>query len=393
MQQTLESGLDVVSEPIQGLETVAISLTFHAGFRDDPAGSGAGLTHIVEHAIFEASQATVGHGVQYEAARLGVMLGAKTYADTVQLTAVCEPHKLAAALNLLPTSPLYVSRKQFAQALTLVQTEVAESLARHQGERELWVQASSGLYPDWRYGHDGFGYDVKESLDLYEAFKDHLATNFVPSNSTLVVVGGFDDKSLTAALLDLPNGNQHGDDQTPPRRDSHYPSSKGVVVIRRSPAVVAVCIDIGDTFTTLTDYTTLLVAVELLKENEQVLGVSLGMFGPFCSRAPEMLTITLRDPGTEAQSLSVLQGVFAASLADISEAQFQRAKSAASEILAKETRSNVVKSELIANLQVLFGGGSLALLSDLVLMPRLSTKSEVTSVAQRLLSPCDMAGV
>lgn len=393
LRHKLDSGLEVIAEPIQGLDTVAVSWTFRTGFRDDPTGCGAGLTHVVEHAIFEASQAGGIHGVQYEAARLGVMVGAKTYSDTVQFTAVCEPDKLSSALNLLPTSRFQFTEKQFTHALTLVRTEIAESLARHQGGRELWVETCHELYTDWRYGHDGFGYHLKDGLDLYEAFEEHVATHFLPSNSTLVAVGGVAEDALLAELERLlPRAPRHDGGLVRSAGDLTVPESRGTALIRRSTSVVAASIDLADLFNSLGDYVTLLVCVELIKEHEQVLGVSLGIFGPFCSRMPETLTITLHDSGSTAESLSAVKRLLVASLFDVDAVRFQRATAAAAGLLAREARSPVAKSELIANLQVLFGGGSLAKLNETISMPHQITRNQLDTVAQRLLSIYEMAG-
>lgn len=289
MRFTHRTGLAVELYEDRGAGSVAICWTYKSGFRDDPAGL-AGLVHVGEHLVFEQGTTDSSGSVEHRAACQGIIAGAKTMPNCTQITFLCDAADVLAALELhLPGRPLG-GEQAYLSAISAVEAEVRDSLARHQGRRESWVDLSQSLYREWSLSHDGFGYGVKELRGAYGDVHDFLASAFSASNCVLTVTGDFRSSDVINHLdgIELPVYSQScaGADREIQPIQRHKPSEQ-------KAAGPAGAILPGPELS-LADYMAVWFAVEALKICLPDIDMSLGFFGPLRSRSPETLVMSDR---------------------------------------------------------------------------------------------------
>lgn len=314
------SGLTVDLNANREFANVAICWTYKSGFRDDPEGL-AGLIHVGEHMVFEQSCGNSTESLELRAARNGIMTGAKTLPDCTQITVLCQRDEVGAALRLhRPGSPLG-EQDHFESAVRAVEVEVEDSLARHQGHREPWVELHSQLYRSWNLSHDGFGYEVHKLRGRYGLVHDVLSTAFSPRNCILTVYGDFENLDVHSYLDELPlsaNGVAAPSDVPVDRRRTDCTDSS----VRAASHIRGFATSGPEN--SLTDYVYLWLAVEALKLRLPNINVSLGVFGPLRSLTPETLVVS--DRNGRAVEADSLRNDMLRSIGEPSESIFQRAK-------------------------------------------------------------------
>ncbi len=96
---TLDNGLKVILSEDHSAPTVAVSVTYDVGAKDDPPGR-AGLAHLFEHMLFNGSL-NVGNGEHHQlVASLGGVPNGQTLMDTTRVWETLPSNQLDLALFL-----------------------------------------------------------------------------------------------------------------------------------------------------------------------------------------------------------------------------------------------------------------------------------------------------
>lgn len=342
------SGLTVDLNVNREFANVAICWTYKSGFRDDPQGL-AGLIHVGEHMVFEQSCDNSTESLELRAARNGIMTGAKTLPDCTQITVLCQRGEVGAALRLHRPGSSLGELGHFESAVRAVEVEAEDSLARHQGHREPWVELHSRIYRSWDLAHDGFGYEVHKLKGRYGQVHDVLATAFSPRNCILTVSGDFENLDVHEYLDELPLSAKvlATSDAAVGRRRTDYADSS----VRAESHIRGFATSGPEN--SLTEYMYLWLAVEALKLRLPNIDVSLGVFGPLRSLTPETLVVS--DKSGRAVEADSLRNDMLRSIADPSESIFQRAKLHLQFALHQETSGQQGAVSTLGRLSALCG--------------------------------------
>ncbi|HEY3688798.1 MAG: hypothetical protein QOI01_4956 [Mycobacterium sp.] len=232
----LDNGMALVAAPDPSATTVAMSITWRAGFVDDPDGA-PGLAHLIEHLMF---QGTRRHGRQdYYRAYFGSGGCTNAYTRTGHTTYHAE-----FPVQLLPTAleleadrfgDFAPTREAVEQERALIIREIAETT----GARPLggfpWEQLQAILFADSAHAHNGYVTPPGPFLVLPASCQEFVATRYRPEQATIALVGRFDPaEALALAAAGI---GQLAYDTAPFRRPHPIPApARRILVEVPSPA-------------------------------------------------------------------------------------------------------------------------------------------------------------
>ena len=191
----LDNGLEVILQPDPTVTSAVVHVWFHVGSKDEVIGK-TGFAHLFEHLMFEGSK-HVGEGqfdLLLEAAggwNNGTTNNDRTNyfeqvpADQLPLALWLEADRMAGLWDAMNASVLTNQRD-------VVKNERRQSYENQPyGMADLMVQQAL-----WPKGHGNWNLTIGTMADLDAAslgdVEQFWRTYYLPSNATLVVVGGFD---------------------------------------------------------------------------------------------------------------------------------------------------------------------------------------------------------
>lgn len=189
----LANGLQVILQPDASRPRVAASVAYRVGQRDDPDGFG-GLTHFVEHLMFEGSRRVEpgGHMAALE------QVGATQVRGTTGLDRTTFSSEVPARAWRLP---LWLESERMAFLLSRIdeasvekQRSVLLNEAYQRGEHlawgSRWVTASQALFPEGHPYHLDRGNALTDiQLEDVQVF---FQKYFGPNRATVALVGKFE---------------------------------------------------------------------------------------------------------------------------------------------------------------------------------------------------------
>jgi predicted Zn-dependent peptidase len=198
---TLENGLRVVFAPDESLPSVAISVVYDVGSRDEERGR-TGFAHLFEHMMFQGSaNVPRGEHMRLVTAHGGVLNGT-TSADRTAYFEVLPRSELALGLWLEADrmKALDVTPANFENQRAVVKEELRmRVLNQPYASAELRLQdlVYQGYFP---YEHSEAG--TMRDLDAarFEWVKTFHDAHYVPADAVLAVAGGFDAKEARALV-------------------------------------------------------------------------------------------------------------------------------------------------------------------------------------------------
>lgn len=201
---TLENGLRVMLQPIEGRRFSAVAMTYHVGSADQPSG-WTGLAHLTEHLMFAGTDVLneVEVFMRLEAA------------GAVERNAETSPDRTI-YYEVLPSAQLewafWIEAERLARmlaGLTEARLDRQRQIVLHEGfERGIYgwrgLLAQSlfrGVFPD---GHPYAQPVIEREEDVRAVRLRHVQSffqrHYAPDNATLSVVGGFDPEVIRASI-------------------------------------------------------------------------------------------------------------------------------------------------------------------------------------------------
>ncbi|HEX4341249.1 MAG TPA: insulinase family protein [Polyangiaceae bacterium] len=191
---TLQSGLQVVIQPVPWQSQVAVAVAYGVGARDDPS-ERRGLAHLVEHMTYRGSRHLPAYGAMPLVDGSGGQLFGGTHFDWTLYAELVpaldlpralwlESERLAFTLEQFSEDSLYVEKRTVAQEMRLRDGVVTrfDMLV----ERALFGEQSPyARQPDYSR--------FLQTFDLSDV-RTFFRRNYRPDNGVLVVTGGVDSK-------------------------------------------------------------------------------------------------------------------------------------------------------------------------------------------------------
>lgn len=200
---TLENGLRLVLAPDNSAKTVAVSVTYGVGSRDEGPGQ-SGFAHLFEHMMFQGSQhVPKGQHFTFISARGGSLNGT-TSSDRTNYFEVLPSSELPLAMWLEADRmrSLAVTAENFENQRAVVKEEYRmnyENTAYRTGMLRLGELIFAG-YPPYTRPTIGSMQDLDAAkLEWVKTFYD---SHYAPKNAVLTVTGDFDrDEAVKLARL------------------------------------------------------------------------------------------------------------------------------------------------------------------------------------------------
>ncbi|WP_459207062.1 M16 family metallopeptidase [Pseudomonas sp. MLB6B] len=193
---TLDNGFTVVLLEDHRAPLVSTQLWYHVGASDEPPGQ-SGMSHALEHLIFEGSRKLPQGQYSSVLARLGAAPRAFTLDDATMYVATVPVNRLEIVLEAQADimAHAHLSAQAFSGVRTTLMNEHrlrVDSVPDEQANAQH-LHLAHGDSPYARSHHDVF--DDLQSLTL-ESVKAWYARHYHPNNATLVVAGDLERAAL-----------------------------------------------------------------------------------------------------------------------------------------------------------------------------------------------------
>lgn len=202
VEKTFDNGFRLVIKPEHQWDLVSLGLYVRAGSYCE-TDDNAGIAHLLEHLLFEATTGSDGQTVGPAIEALGGYVNAGTTRDFTRVDVTVASQYLGQVLEMLARASL--EPEMTASAVTrernVVIRELTDRMLTAEGvlQQLLW-QTAFGQHP---YGR-GIGGTPEQvsglSLEQLQAFHERF---YVPGNMALIVVGDADPEGLTQQVGEL----------------------------------------------------------------------------------------------------------------------------------------------------------------------------------------------
>ncbi len=190
---TLDNGLRVVMNPDDTVPTVAVSVYYDVGSRNEAKGR-SGFAHLFEHMMFQGS-ANVGKGEHFSLIiNRGGSANGTTSNDRTNYFETLPSNELALGLWLEADRmrSLAITQENFENQRMTVMEERRQRID-NQPYIPSMLRINELAYGDyWAYAHSTIG-DMQDLLDApLEAVQEFFDTYYAPNNAVLSISGDFD---------------------------------------------------------------------------------------------------------------------------------------------------------------------------------------------------------
>lgn len=190
----LPNGLTVITHTDRKAPVVAVSVWYHVGSKEEPAGS-TGFAHLFEHLMFNGSENADGEWFQAMQALGATDSNGTTWFDRTNYFETVPTPALERALFLESDRMGHllgaIDQQKLDQQRGVVQNE------KRQGDNEpygmVWYHILEGLFPEEHpYRHPTIGSMADLDAASLEDVKDWFRTWYGPNNAVLVLAGDID---------------------------------------------------------------------------------------------------------------------------------------------------------------------------------------------------------
>ncbi len=197
-RSTLDNGLRVVTGPMPGTRSVAVSIYVGAGNRYETPEE-AGISHLLEHLLFKGTEKRpTAPEISEMVESVGGVLNAATDRElTVYYAKVARLHfdRAADVLTDMARFPLIA-----AEELEKERKVVIEELASVEDSPAQLVDVllDATMWPDQPLGRDVAGTEASVTALTREATVDYLKRQYVPNNIVISVAGAIEHEEVVA---------------------------------------------------------------------------------------------------------------------------------------------------------------------------------------------------
>jgi len=238
VEHTFDNGFRLIMKPEHQWNLVSVGLYVRAGSFCE-TDENAGVAHLLEHLLFEATvrgdEQTVGPAIE----ALGGYVNAATTRDFTHIDVTVASQYLGQVAEMLAAAVFEpeLTVAAVTRERNVVMRELMDRLANAEGmlAHAIW----SNAFKQHPYGR-GVGGTPEQAADLtLEELQDFHETFYVPGNMALIVVGDLDPEALTQQVGELFGQRPRAPlDFTDPPPEARLTSSRKVVETRESDTTI-----------------------------------------------------------------------------------------------------------------------------------------------------------
>lgn len=205
----LDSGITVMSEPIDSVRSVALGIWLSVGSRDESPAE-AGMSHFMEHMMFKGTPSRSAKDISEQFDRLGAELNAFTSKEYTCYYARLVDENLPTAFELL--SDMCVNANLDDESCVSEREVVIEEIARMEDTPDDRIHEifSRALWPDHPIGLPILG--SRETVGGYDHDQaaSFRAKHYLTGNCVVAAAGSVDHEALVALAERHLGGLPHG---------------------------------------------------------------------------------------------------------------------------------------------------------------------------------------
>ncbi|MBP0452199.1 MULTISPECIES: pitrilysin family protein [unclassified Kitasatospora] len=198
---TLDNGLRVVVQRVEGTSGVGISVNYRAGFRTEiPTRSG--FSHLFEHMMFQGSKNTAS-GEHFAAIQArGGIANANTFPDSTDYFQVVPGEALDKVLELEADRMgfLTITEERLTAQRNVVKEEIRLQVTGRPYGGFPWTVLPSVMFDRWENAHNGYGEMADLDAATVENCVEFFRRYYAPGNAVLAICGDVDPGAALAAV-------------------------------------------------------------------------------------------------------------------------------------------------------------------------------------------------
>ncbi len=194
---TLKNGLKIITEPMQGAQSVFVGVWVKAGSANEKDDEW-GISHFIEHMVFKGTLNRTAQQISEETDYVGGQANAFTSRDCTCFYSRTLPNHLELSFDIL--SDIYHNPKMAKSDVDMERGVIKEEISMYEDCPEDLVQDRllAEIYQNSAIGREIAGsFESVDSLDR-EKMLDYMHRYYTPDNTIITVCGKFDEKEAIA---------------------------------------------------------------------------------------------------------------------------------------------------------------------------------------------------
>ena len=193
----LSNGLMVVSDPMAGLESVAVGIWVNTGSRNEDA-SQMGISHMLEHMAFKGTARRSARAIAEEIEAVGGVLNAYTGREQTAFHARILKEDVPLALDMIGdilANPAF-EQAELERERQVVLQELGQ--ARDTPDDIVFDHLQAAIFKDLPLGWSILGEEASVAAFDREMLKSYMASNYRLDGMTLIASGAVDHADILA---------------------------------------------------------------------------------------------------------------------------------------------------------------------------------------------------
>ena len=215
----LSNGLTVVSDPMPGLESVALGIWVNTGSRNEEPGQ-MGISHMLEHMAFKGTARRSARAIAEEIEAVGGVLNAYTGREQTAFHARILKEDVPLALDMIGdilTNPAF-EQGELERERQVVLQELGQ--ARDTPDDIVFDHLQAAIFKDLPLGWSILGEEATVSAFDRDMLKSYMASNYRLEDMTVIASGAVDHAGIMALAKEKCAGLNRGAVAPPP--SAHY---------------------------------------------------------------------------------------------------------------------------------------------------------------------------
>jgi len=196
---TLSNGLRIVSESMEGLETVSLGIWVDVGARDENYNVN-GVSHLLEHMAFKGTERRSAQAIAEEIEAVGGHLNAYTSREQTAYYAKVMRVDVGLAVDLLADILLnsIFDDQELARERSVVLQEIAQS--QDTPDDQIFEYFQEVAYPNQPLGRSILGSAEKVAAYQRSILINYMNENYSPDRMVISAAGSVDHNSLVSMI-------------------------------------------------------------------------------------------------------------------------------------------------------------------------------------------------
>ena len=215
----LSNGLTVVSDPMPGLESVALGIWVNTGSRNEEPGQ-MGISHMLEHMAFKGTARRSARAIAEEIEAVGGVLNAYTGREQTAFHARILKEDVPLALDMIGdilTNPAF-EQGELERERQVVLQELGQ--ARDTPDDIVFDHLQAAIFKDLPLGWSILGEEATVNAFDRDMLKSYMASNYRLEGMTVIASGAVDHAGIMALAEEKCAGLNLGAVAPPP--PAHY---------------------------------------------------------------------------------------------------------------------------------------------------------------------------